>query len=86
MTTYNKGKGAQSCAFEQAVEKLTGTSAREIRMRTVWEQRQAIEEKSGHILHIVSRFPFVGRGNILRGRLVSGNQVNRQIDDALHKL
>jgi hypothetical protein len=63
---------------------LTGRTAAEIRTSTLTESRRKIESsRRGEGMSIVSRFPFIGRGNIMRDRLLSHEQVERSLSEAL---
>lgn len=64
------------------MEKLTGRQPSEIRSTTIAEFRR-IQEAKGQPLRVVSRFPFVGRGSVLRDRVLSHAQVEEKLDRAL---
>ena len=57
-------------AFERAVERATGESIDSLRRTPIDERRQTIEKAAGHPLKFKSRFPVIGRGNVLRDRTV----------------
>jgi hypothetical protein len=65
------------------VERLTGRSASSLRAETLTTVRLQVERASGRPLKFVSRFPFIGRGNVLRDRVISNETIERQLDEAL---
>jgi hypothetical protein len=71
-------------AFERAVEQATGKSIEDLRRTPIDEQRSATEAELRRPLCFVSRFPFIGRGNVLRDRLLSHQQVEADLQRALH--
>ena len=70
--------------LEQAVEQLTGDSAAILRSRSLEETRKVAEKRHGCAFRFVSRFPFIGRGNVLRDRLVTREDVEASLDRALN--
>lgn len=71
-------------AFEDAVERATGLSVDELRAVPVDERREQLERERGAPLRFRSRFPFVGRGNVLRDRAVSHGKVEQDFRRAVH--
>ena len=65
------------------IEKRVGMTAEEMRRATLDELREAAEKKLGHRLTYRVRWPLVGRGNILRDRILSHEDVERILDAAL---
>ncbi len=71
--------------LEKIVELDTGRSAAELRNFTLDEFRAKIEGARGNGLRFVSRFPFLGRGNVMRDKTVDHETVNRLLDDCLRE-
>ena len=72
--------------FEQAVERGTGMSVAYIRNTPLDELRADQERLLKRTLPIVSKFPWIGRGHVLFGRLISRKKINDSLDDAIRKL
>jgi hypothetical protein len=70
--------------FEKAVEQMTGETIENLRRTPIDERREALEKASGKPTHFVSRFPLIGRGNVLRKRLVSREKVEKDFWEALN--
>jgi len=70
-------------AFEKAIELATGESVESIRNTPVDERRRAIEQQRGRRLRFRSRFPFIGRGNVLHDRFVDHEEAERALKEAL---
>ena len=73
-----------SAILEQAVEQLTGESVALLRSRSLEETRKVAEKRHGRAFRFISRFPFIGRGNVLRDRLVTRKDVEATLDRALN--
>ncbi len=71
--------------LEKAVERSTGKSVDELRNTPLDEQRRKIEERTGRTFRFTTAFPFIGRGNVNRDRIVSGSDINKEIDRILSK-
>lgn len=69
--------------LEKTVEAVLQEPAATIRSRTLWEQRRIVEKRHKAPLSMASYFPFIGRGNVLRNRLVSHEEVENMLDAAL---
>ena len=69
--------------LEKSVENLTGRKAQELRDYTFSALRRQREAQTGKPMRFISRFPFIGRGNVLRDRVVSHETVERQLDAVL---
>lgn len=69
--------------LEKALEKACGESVSKLRSRTLEENRRLAEKKHGLLARFVSYFPFIGRGNVLRNRLVTHEEVEKRLDEAL---
>ena len=72
--------------FEEAIEQGTGMSIEYIRNTPLDEIRASIERRLNKPLPIVSMFPWIGRGNVLRDRMISRKELDDSLDDALRKL
>jgi len=64
-------------ALERAVELVTGVPVEVLRKMPLDECRSALEQARGKPLTFRSRFPLVGRGNVLRDRTVSHDRAER---------
>lgn len=69
--------------LEQATEMWSGKKPDEIRMQSIEERRQEAEAKTRKKLRIARFFPFIGRGNILRDRVIGSGQINKDLEKAL---
>jgi hypothetical protein len=72
--------------FERTVERGLGVSIDTIRGTPIDGLRESVERSLGHPLQIVSVFPWAGRGNVLRDRLVSREELDTDLDNALRRL
>ena len=72
---------AVTTEFERAVEKSVGESVESIRQMPLDERRKKME--ATRPLRFFSLFPFIGRGNVLRGRTLSRDKVEENLDEAL---
>ncbi len=72
--------------FEQTIEKATGQTVEHVRNTPIDELRQAAEAKRGGPLQFVSFFPWIGRGNVMRDRLVSHEEAEAAYDDSIDRL
>jgi hypothetical protein len=79
-TVGNKG------ILDAAVEQLTGESIDVIRRSTIWDLRIQSERKAQGRLRFISHFPFIGRGNVMRDRMVDQDTVEREFDAALRRV
>lgn len=68
--------------FEKTVERWSKRSIEEIRRETFLETRKKVERKRGY-LKLFSEFPFIGRGNVQRDNIISHEDVEKELDDAL---
>jgi hypothetical protein len=68
--------------FEKNVERWTGRNVKELRRETIEETRKSLALK-GILIRLFSEFPFIGRGNILRDKIVSHEDVEKELDKAL---
>lgn len=68
--------------FEKNVERWTGRKVSELRYVPIEETRKSLSLK-GILIRLFSEFPFIGRGNILRDKIVSHDDVEKELDKAL---
>lgn len=69
--------------MREAIEHEVGMPIEEIRRLPLEDWRTHLRSTFGCPLKFVSRFPFIGRGNVLRDKIVSHDQVERELDEAL---
>jgi len=69
--------------IERTVARMTGTPVAELRRRSVDEQRRAVEQLHGSPMRFVVRFPVIGRGNVLREKTKSHEEINKLVDETL---
>lgn len=69
--------------LERTVERITGQSAEILRSQTLTELRQKTEARVKHKLRFVSRFPLIGRGNVMRDKTVDHETVERLLEQSL---
>lgn len=69
--------------MENSAVRGTGLSIEEIRSYTPEEFRRYLERNKCKKLEIVSEFPAIGRGNVLRDNLKSSSDINSEIDRIL---
>ncbi len=72
-----------SKAFEQAVEKKLGEPIERVRDVSIDARRQRLEGQRKRASRFRSVFPLVGRGSVLRGRAVSHQDVEAQLERAI---
>jgi hypothetical protein len=69
--------------LSRAIEKRVGKTIAEINRATLDELHEDAERKLGRKLTFKSRWPLVGRGSILRDRMLTHEVVERLLDEAL---
>lgn len=72
-----------STGFVQALERETGESIEQLRNMTIDDRRRMLEKRPGFITRFASVFPFIGRGNVMRDRVLSREEVNEILDESL---
>ena len=75
-----------SLLFDAAVEKGTGQSVDSLRRTPLDELRRAAEARLGRPIKFVTAFPWVGRGNVLRGRLITREEAETAYERAIREL
>lgn len=69
-------------SFEKSIERWTGRKIAELRKETIEETRSSLIKK-GILIRLFSEFPFIGRGNIMRDKIVSHQEVEKELDSVL---
>ncbi len=70
-------------ALKRAVEQATGESLDVLRSRSIDETRRVAEKRRGKRFVFTSKFPFIGRGNVMRDKVITREEVDAYLDDAL---
>ena len=65
------------------LNRKSGLSENQVKNFSPEETRQYFENKTKRSLSIVSEFPVIGRGNVLRDRLVTTASLDKTIDSIL---
>jgi hypothetical protein len=69
--------------FERTVEISLGEPIEQVRNMTISDRRDAREKNSGKRVRFSSYFPLVGRGNVLRDRVVNHEDAESALRKAL---
>ncbi len=69
--------------YQKVIERKVGKSLSDIQKTGILELRNRTEEKHGRRMFFKSQFPFMGRGNVLRDRLVPHEAIEECLDKAL---
>ena len=69
--------------FERTIEKIVGESMLSIQATPVDERRKKTEERFGKPTGFYSVFPFIGRGSVMREHILSHDEVEAALDEAL---
>ena len=83
MNTHTTDQKVVLSCIERTVERITHTSVSELRNRSLEDQRVSIEQKHRHPMRFVSRYPTIGRGNIMRDRTKSHAEIEEIVDQVL---
>lgn len=71
----------------RAIESETGKTIREIQEQTLSDRRREVEANhKGRKMVFSDNFPFIGRGNVLRDRVLPHEEVDRQFNEALRDI
>jgi hypothetical protein len=73
-------------AFERTIRQATGRTVEYAQVTPLDQLRLEGEAKHGRSFTFVSFFPWVGRGNIMRDRLVNHEEAEAACDDAIRRL
>jgi len=77
----NRNEDSSLKIIEKVVSEKLGKSADELRNQTISEIRKEAEKKAGHPLRYKKEFPFIGRGNVLRDRLTSSDEIEKKLEE-----
>lgn len=80
MTTKTKSEKEILNRVENTVERITNTPVSDLRKRTLTEQRGVAEQKGRSKMKFVTRYPTIGRGNIIRERSISHADIEKMLD------
>lgn len=72
--------------FDRTIEAATGQTAEHARQTPLDELRRAAESRLGKPIKFCTSYPWAGRGNVMRDRLVSHEEVEADYDDAIRQL
>lgn len=72
--------------IDRTIAESTGYSIEYLKNTPLDELRANVERKRGGPLRFVSLFPWIGRGNMMRDRLVSHEEAVAAYDDAIRRL
>ena len=72
-------------ALEHAVELVTGKPVEELRNTSIDQYRRDLEAERGKPVVVESRFPLIGRGNVMRDRIVTHEEIESALDRILGK-
>lgn len=70
--------------LELAFEARTGQTIEWARNTPVDEQREYFERRAGRRMRPISRFPVIGRGNVLRDYFVTHEEAEAACDEVLN--
>jgi len=74
-------------AVVRAIESDMGKTIREIQEQPLSERRKEVEEShGGRKMTFPVNFPFIGRGNVLRDKVLSHEVIDKQFNDALRSI
>lgn len=71
--------------FDEAIEAATGKTTEELRRASLEDIRAEAVARNGGPLRFVSRFPEIGRGNVLAGRAVSHEDAEKAFQHAIRR-
>jgi phosphoribosylformylglycinamidine (FGAM) synthase-like amidotransferase family enzyme len=68
----------------RAIESEMGKTIREVQEQTLSDRRREVEANhKGRRMMFSINFPFIGRGNVLRDRVLSHEEIDKQFNEAL---
>lgn len=73
-------------AIRRGVELATGKSISELREMPLDEQLASSRQRWGSDFRISSAFPILGRGCVMHDRVLTRQQIDKQLDQALSRL
>lgn len=71
--------------YERAIEQSTGKTMEYLRNTTISVQRQEMDVGGERLTKFVSYFPLIGRGSVLRDRMVTHEEAERRFLEAIKK-
>jgi len=69
--------------FFKMVQKNIGLGLSDLDKLSPIEINSYIEKQAGKKIKITTEFPYIGRGNVLRDRLISHDKIDQEIDKIL---
>jgi hypothetical protein len=72
--------------MDRAIAEFTGHSVEYLKNTPLDEIRANAEAERGESIEFASNFPLIGRGNVMRDRLVSHKDALAAYDDAIRRL
>jgi len=69
--------------FFRIIEKNVGLSLSNIDSLNPTDINAYIEKQNGRKIKIITEFPFVGRGNVLRDGIITHGKIDQEIDKIL---
>ena len=72
--------------FEGTIERSTGMSIEILRRTPLDELRRNAEQQAGKPIQFYTAYPWAGRGSVMKDRLVSHEEANKELDHALRRL
>lgn len=69
--------------FFKIIQKNIGLSLTDIERFNPIEINNYIEKQTSKKIEIITEFPYIGRGNILRDGLISHNKIDQELDKIL---
>jgi len=85
MTQILENPKKEPTTFEESLERLTGRSMQYLRDVPLDQQMADMRERTGEPMEVVSYFPVIGRGNVMRDRTIPHEEVERLLTAALQK-
>lgn len=70
-------------SLDQTTLRITGQSAEDLRKQYLENIRKHFEKKHGRRMVFMSKFPFIGRGNVMRDRLIAHEEIEKMLEKAL---
>ena len=71
--------------LDVALERITGVPISELRELPLSERRARVEETAGQPTEFPSLYPAIGRGNVIRDRAITHEEIIHRFDTAFRK-
>lgn len=71
--------------IKSVIEERTGKTPEDIQQMGICEWREYIEKLTGNPLRLIKEFPVIGRGNVLRDSILTREEINKSLDEALKR-